>query len=84
MRLSAWYHFPARMTRLATVNLTRRGLLLEYVVLEVMTVLMARRDLAVAARVGQILLDAQEPDFVPCSDFSRKSWRAFRRKLEHA
>lgn len=45
-----------------------RGLLLEYVFLEVATVLLARRDLTVAARVGRLLLDAGELDFVPCSD----------------
>ena len=44
-----------------------QGLLLEYVFLEVMTVLLVRRDLSVATRVGRILLDAQELDFVPCS-----------------
>ena len=46
-----------------------KGLLLEYVFLEVVTVLLVRRDLSVAARVGRILLDAQELDFVPCADF---------------
>ena len=46
-----------------------RGLLLEYVFLEVSTVLLVRRDLAVAARVGRLLLDADELDFAPCSDF---------------
>jgi predicted nucleic acid-binding protein len=45
-----------------------RGLLIEYVFLEVMTVLLVRRDLPTAARVGRILLDARELDFVPCSD----------------
>jgi len=45
------------------------GLLLEYVLLEVMTVLLMRRDLVVATRVGQILLKAAELEFVPCSDF---------------
>jgi predicted nucleic acid-binding protein len=44
-----------------------RGLLLEYVFLEVATVLLIRRDLRVAARVGGLLLDADELDFVPCS-----------------
>ena len=44
------------------------GLLLEYVFLEVATVLVVRRDLAVAARVGRLLLEAGELDFVPCSD----------------
>jgi predicted nucleic acid-binding protein len=44
------------------------GLLLEYVFLEVMTVLLMRRDVTVAARVGHILLEAEELEFVPCSD----------------
>jgi predicted nucleic acid-binding protein len=45
-----------------------RGLLIEYVFLEVMTVLLVGRDLPTAARVGRILLNARELDFVPCSD----------------
>ena len=45
-----------------------RGLLLEYVFLEVTTVLLVRRDLGVATQVGRLLLDADELDFVPCSD----------------
>lgn len=45
-----------------------RGLLLEYVFLEIVTVLLARRDLSVATRVGRLLLDADELEFVPCSD----------------
>ncbi|MFQ6045728.1 MAG: type II toxin-antitoxin system VapC family toxin [Gemmatimonadales bacterium] len=45
-----------------------RCLLLEYVFLEVVTVLLARRGLATAQGVGQTLLDAREVDFVPCSD----------------
>ncbi len=54
-----------------------RGLLLEYVFLEVMTVLMVRRDVTVAAHVGQILLDAQELDFVPCSDLFPETMEGF-------
>ena len=42
-----------------------RGLLLEYVFLEVATVLLVRRDLEVASRVGRLLLNAEELDFVP-------------------
>lgn len=45
-----------------------RGLLLEYVVLEVVTVLLVRGKLSVAARVGRLLLEAEELEFVPCSD----------------
>ena len=54
-----------------------RGLLLEYVFLEVTTVLLVRRDLGVAARVGRLLLDADELDFVPCSDFFSDAFRMF-------
>ena len=45
-----------------------RGLLLEYVFLEVATVLMARRGPEVASRVTDVLLGARELEFVPCSD----------------
>jgi predicted nucleic acid-binding protein len=43
-------------------------LLLEYVFLEVVTVLLARRGIEVAARVAAVLLEARELEFVPCSD----------------
>lgn len=45
------------------------GLLLEYVFLEVVTVLLVRRNLSVAQRAGRILLEARELDFVPSADF---------------
>ncbi len=45
-----------------------RGLLLEYVFLEVVTVLMARRGPKVASEVAGVLLGARELEFVPCSD----------------
>jgi len=45
-----------------------KGLLPEYVFLEVVTVLLVRRDLATAVRTGRLLLEAQELEFVPCSD----------------
>lgn len=54
-----------------------QGLLLEYVFLELMTVLSARRDLAVATRIGRILLDARELDFVPCSDLFLETMEVF-------
>jgi predicted nucleic acid-binding protein len=54
-----------------------RGLLLEYVYLEIMTVLLLRRDLSVAARVGRILLDAAELEFVPCSDLFIETIESF-------
>jgi predicted nucleic acid-binding protein len=54
-----------------------RGLLLEYVFLEVMTVLLVRRGIGVAARVGRLLLDAGELDFVPCSDLFTNAFQIF-------
>ena len=45
-----------------------KGLLPEYVFLEVVTVLLVRRDLLTAVRTGQLLLEARELEFVPCSD----------------
>jgi hypothetical protein len=45
-----------------------KGLLPEYVFLEVVTVLLVRRDLATAVRTGKLLLEARELEFVPCSD----------------
>ena len=38
---------------------------------------MLRRDLEVAIRVGNILLDAQELEFVPCSDLFPDTLRTF-------
>lgn len=55
-----------------------RALLLEYVFLEVVTVLMARRDLSVASEVATRLLAAREVDFVPCSDFFFETLQTFR------
>lgn len=55
-----------------------RGLLLEYVFLEVMTVLLVRRGLDVATRVGARLLEAREVDFVPCSEVFIDALHAFR------
>ena len=54
-----------------------RGLLLEYVFLEVTTVLLVRRDLSVAIRVGNILLEAQELHLVPCSDLFPEIFKTF-------
>jgi hypothetical protein len=43
----------------------------------VATVLLVRRDLGVAARVGRLLLDADELDFVPCSDLFSDAFEVF-------
>ncbi|MDQ6663311.1 MAG: PIN domain-containing protein [Acidobacteriota bacterium] len=54
-----------------------RGLLLEYVFLEIVTVLLVRRDLSVATRIGRVLLDAEELEFVPCSDLFAETTESF-------
>lgn len=60
-----------------------QGLLLEYVFLETVTVLRARRDVKVATTVGNILLQASEIDFVPCSDIFVDAFDVFRRDRSH-
>ena len=46
-----------------------RAVLLEYVFLEVVTVLRARRSATLATEVANQLLEASEVDFLLCSDF---------------
>ena len=55
-----------------------QALLLEYVFLEVLTVLLARRGLDVALRVGNVLLHARDVEFVPCSDIFLAALETFR------
>jgi predicted nucleic acid-binding protein len=55
-----------------------RGLLLEYVFLEVVTVLLSRRGPRVAAAVAGVLLNSEELEFVPCSDFFLETLDTFR------
>ena len=57
-----------------------RGLLLEYVFLEVVTVLMARRGARVASDVADVLLAARELDLVPCSELFVEAAETFRRQ----
>ena len=68
----------------AMVHLTAgqwgRALLLEYVFLEVVTVLRARRGLSLATSIASTLLAAREIDFVPCSDLLLESFDEFRRQ----
>jgi predicted nucleic acid-binding protein len=54
-----------------------RGLLPEYVFLEVVTVLLLRRNLDTAVRTGALLLEAQELEFVPCSDVFLEAVKLF-------
>jgi predicted nucleic acid-binding protein len=55
-----------------------QGLLLEYVFLEVVTVLMARRGLPVASATATLLLSARELDLVPCSGIFLETLETFR------
>lgn len=61
-----------------------RPLLLEYVFLEVVTVLLARRGLTVASNVASILLQAHELDFVPCSELFLDTLEIFRGQVNTA
>lgn len=56
------------------------GLLLEYVFLEVVTVLMARRGPRVASEVADLLLAARELDLVPCSELFIEAVETFSRQ----
>lgn len=55
-----------------------QALLLEYVFLEVATVLLARRGLSVASSVTSVLLQSREVDFVPCSEIFLDTLETFR------
>jgi predicted nucleic acid-binding protein len=61
-----------------------RALLLEYVVVEVATVLLARRGLDTATQVARTLLESREIDFVPCSDIFVESLETFARQASGA
>lgn len=63
-------HHPRAVPAMEDLLAGDRGRLLlpEYVFLETVTVLMARRDLRKALEVGDLLLEAREVDFVPCSE----------------
>jgi predicted nucleic acid-binding protein len=54
------------------------ALLLEYVFLEVVTVLLARRGLDVAVHVATVLLGARDVEFVPSSDMFLDVMETFR------
>lgn len=60
-----------------------RSLLLEYVFLEVVTVLVSRRGLRAANEVATRLLEARDVDFVPCSDLFLEALQVFRSQTEN-
>lgn len=61
-----------------------RALLLEYVFVEVVTVLLARLGLEAASRVASVLLAAREIDFVTCSDLFLDTLEVFRSQPDGA
>lgn len=54
------------------------GLVLEYVFLEVETVILAKLGVARANEVGEVLLGAEELEFVPCSPVFTDALEIFR------
>lgn len=76
------HHAAAARTMVRLVGGEWGGaLLLEYVCLEVATVLLARRGLAVAVDVITKLLQAREVEFVPCSDLFLDALQTFRTQV---
>jgi predicted nucleic acid-binding protein len=59
-----------------------KGLLLEYVFLEVVTVLLLRVNRVAATDVAQILLEAEELEFVPCSEFFSETVTKFTKQVK--
>ena len=59
-----------------------QALLLEYIFLEVATVLLVRRSLPVASSVASVLLQAREVDFIPCSEIFLDTLETFRNQRE--
>ncbi|HLA91842.1 MAG TPA: PIN domain-containing protein [Gemmatimonadaceae bacterium] len=56
------------------------AILLEYVFLEVVTVLRARRGRAMASDAAETLLAAREVEFMPCADLFLEALATFRRE----
>lgn len=75
-------HHPAAAQAMAHFLAGRwgRGLLAEYVFLEVTTVLALRLDKSEAVRVGELLLQSQELELVLCSDLFLEGLEVFRRQ----
>lgn len=73
-------HHPAAAAAMETLatGTWGRALLLEYVLVEVATVLLARRGLRTASTVVESLLESREVEFVPCSDIFGESLQIFR------
>lgn len=74
----AHHEAAARVMSDLTAGKWGKALLLEYVFLEVATVLMARRGREVANRVTAVLLQADEVELVPCSEIFLEAFDTFR------
>jgi predicted nucleic acid-binding protein len=72
-------HHASAIRAMAQVGAGRwgRAILLEYVVLEVVTVLLSRRGFEFAARVGASLVASDELTFFPCSGLFHETWAEF-------
>ncbi len=83
--LCAWYnqrdvHHPAarEVMRRFLAGEWGRGVVLEYVFLEVVTVLLARRGREAAFEASRRLMEAREVEVFPCSDLFLGAVDAFR------
>jgi predicted nucleic acid-binding protein len=74
------HHHAAAATAMENVVAGEWGpvLLLEYVFVEVVTVLLSRGGLALATTVGATLLAAREVEVVPCSEIFVETLEVFR------
>ncbi len=77
-------HHSAAVRAMANIAAGRwgRALLLEYVFLEVVTVLLGRRGVDLAVTVGNGLLEAREIDFVPCGQLFAPAWQLFAKQAD--
>jgi len=58
------------------------GLLLEYVFLEVVNVLLRKKDLATTQQVARSLLDAEDVQLLPCSEIFLETLAAFHQQQD--
>lgn len=79
------YHNESDVNHDAALRLMERlvdgawgdALLPEGVFIELVTVLAARRDVAVARTAGELLLDAREVELVPSTELFADAWKIF-------
>ena len=59
-----------------------KSILIEYVFLEVTTVLLARRNLETATSFGMHILQAAEVEFVACTEYFMETFEEFKKLFE--